>query len=61
MSSKVWSIGIQKHKKMISAQCLYQIRVHDRNEINSMDDHRVLVVHSRYFFLIDRKGLWIAC
>ena len=51
MSSKVWNIGIQKRTKMIqhhvhisSTYLFNQIGVHeknDRNEINSMDDHRV--------------------
>ena len=51
MSSKVWSIGIQKQTKMIqhyvhirsTGQC-NQVGVHeknDRNEINRVDDHRV--------------------
>ena len=56
MSSKVWSIGIQKHTKMIqhrvhirSTDQFNQIGVHeknDRNDINSVDDHRVwLYIH----------------
>ena len=50
MSSKVWSIGIQKHTKMIqhhvhirSTDQFKQVGVQekkDRNEINSVDDHR---------------------
>ena len=50
MSSKVLSIGIQKHTKMIqyhvhirSKDQFNQVGVHernDRNEINSVDDHR---------------------
>ena len=47
MSSKVWSIGIQKTNKNDSASCSYQIHrsvqsgKNDRNETNSVDDHRV--------------------
>ena len=51
MSSRVWSIGIQKHTKMIqhhvhirSTDQFNQVGVHeknDRNEINSGDDHGV--------------------
>ena len=51
MSGKVWSIGIQKHIKMIhyhvhirSTDQFNQVGVHeksDRNEINSVDDHCV--------------------
>ena len=52
MSSKVWSIGIQKHTKMIhhhvhirSTDQFNRLGVHekkiDRNEINSVDDLRV--------------------
>ena len=51
MSSKVWSIGIQKHTKMIqhhvhirSTDHSNQVGVHeknDRNEIYNVDDHRV--------------------
>ena len=51
MSSKVCSIGIQKHTKMIqhhvhirSTDQFNQVGVHeknDRNEINSIDDHRI--------------------
>ena len=52
MSSKVWSIGIQKHTKTIqhhvhirSTDQFNQLGVHekkiDRNEINSVDAHRV--------------------
>ena len=51
MTSKVWSIGIQKHTKMIqhhvhirsTGQFKY-VGVHeknDRNDINSVDAHRV--------------------
>ena len=65
MSSKVWSIGIQKHKNNDSASCSYQIhrsvqsgRVHeknDRNEINSVDDHRVWLFIRVTSVLDDRK------
>ena len=52
MSSKIWSIGIQKHTKKIhqkvhirSTDQFNQVGVHEkndsRNEINSVDDHRV--------------------
>ena len=51
MSSKVLSIGIQKHTKMIqhhvhirSTDQFNQVGVHelnDRNEINSVDDHHI--------------------
>ena len=51
MSRKVWRIGIQIHTKMIqhrvhirSTDQYTQVGVHeknDRNEINSVDDHRV--------------------
>ena len=51
MSSKDWSIGIQKHTKMIQHHVqnrftdqFNQVGVHeknDRNEINSVDDHRI--------------------
>ena len=50
-SSKVWSIGIQKHTKMIydlvhirSTDQFNQVGVHeenDKNEVNSVKDHRV--------------------
>ena len=62
MSSKVWSIGIQKQTKMIqhhvhirSTDQFNQVGVHgenDRNEINSVDGHRL----TRY--LLDRKKFW---
>ena len=52
MSSKVWSIGIQKRTKMIqhhvhirSTDQFNRVGVHkkiDRNEINSVDDLRVI-------------------
>ena len=51
MSSKVWNIKIQKHTKMIqhhvhirSTDQFNQVGMHgenDRNEINSVGDHRV--------------------
>ena len=49
MSSKVWSIGLQKHTKMIQhhvpmihrSNRLECVKNNDRNEINSVDDHRV--------------------
>ena len=51
MSRKFWSIRIQKHTKMIqhhvhirSADKFNQVGVHeknDRNDINSVDDHRI--------------------
>ena len=45
MPSKVWSIGIQKHTKMIqihrSVQSGRGAWKNDRNETNSVDDHRV--------------------
>ena len=50
MSSKVWSIGVQKHTKMIQHHVQIRSTDHfnqgawkknDRNEINSVDDHRV--------------------
>ena len=60
MSNKVWSIGIQKHTKMIqrhvhirSTDQFNQVGVHeknDRNEINSMDDHRVWLCICFTFF-----------
>ena len=69
MSSKVWSIGIQKHIEMIqhhvhirSTDQFNQVGVHeknDRNEINSVDNHRVwLFIRS---VLNDRKSFWITC
>ena len=51
MSSKMWSIGIQKQTKMIqhhvpirSTDQFKQVEVHekhDRNDINSVDDQRI--------------------
>ena len=71
MSSKVWSIGIQKHTKMIqhyvhirSTDQFNQVGVHeknDRNEINSVDDHRVWLFIRVTSFLNDRKSFWITC
>ena len=71
MSSKVWSIGIQKYTKMIqdhvyirSTDQFNQVGVHeknDRNEINSVDDHHCWVVHSRNLLFIDWKSFWITC
>ena len=64
MSSEVWSIRIQKHRKLIphhvhirSTDQFNQVGVHekknDRDEINIVDAHRV------WFYLIDRKSFWI--
>ena len=48
MSSKVWSIGLQKQKQMIQHHVHIRsidqfkqvgVRKNDRNEINSVDDH----------------------
>ena len=60
MSSKVWSIGIQKHTEMIqhhahigSTDQFNQVGVHeknDRNEINSVNDHRVWLCIRVTFF-----------
>ena len=61
MSSKVWSIGIQKHTTMIqhhvhirSTDQFNRVGVHeknDRNEINSVDDLRVWLCIRVIFFL----------
>ena len=71
MSSKVWSIGIQKHTKMIqhhvhirSTGQFNQVGVHeknDRNEINSVDDHRVWLFIRVSSVLNDRESFWITC
>ena len=71
MSSIVWSIGIQKHTKMIqhlvhikSTDQFNQVGVHeknDRNEINSVDDHRVWLFIRVTYVLNDRKSFWITC
>ena len=71
MSSKVWSIEIQKHTKMIqhhvhirSRDQFNQVGVHeknDRNEINSVDDHRVWLFIRVTSVLNDRKRFWITC
>ena len=72
MSSKVWSIGIQKHTKMIqhhvyirSTDQFNQVGVHeknDRNEMNSVYDHRVwLCIRVTIFSNLDRKSFWITC
>ena len=57
MAGKVWSIGIQKHTKMIKYHVhirftdqFNQVGVHDRNEINSVDDHRVWLCIRVTFF-----------
>ena len=60
MSSTVWSIGTQKHTKMIqhhvhirSTDQFNKVGVHeknDRNEINSVDDHRVWLCNRIVFF-----------
>ena len=65
MSSKVWSIGIQKHTKMIqhhvhirSTDQFNQVGVHaknDRNEINGVDDHRVWLCIRVTFSSIGKK------
>ena len=70
MSSKVWSIGIQKHTNY-SASCSYQIHrsvqsgrgawKNDRNEINSVDDHRVWLFIRVTSVLNDRNSFWITC
>ena len=63
MFSQVWSIGIQKHKKSIqhhvhirSAYQFNQVGLHeknDRNEINTVDDHRTsLCIRVTFFSLI---------
>ena len=68
MSSKVWSIGIQKHIKMFkhhvhirSTYQFNQVGVHeknDRNEINSVDDHHVwLCICITFFSSIGKKLL----
>ena len=64
MSIKVWSIGIQKHTKMIqhhvhirSTDQFNQVRVNknDRNEINSVEDLRVwLCIHITFSSLIEK-------
>ena len=71
MSSKVWSIGIQKRTKMIqhhvhirSTDQFNQVGVHeknDRSEINSVDDHRVWLFIRVTSALNDRKSFWITC
>ena len=65
MSSKVWYIGIQKHTKMIqhhvhirSTDQFNQVGVHeknDRNEINSVNDHRVRLCNHATFSSSIRK------
>ena len=62
MFSQVWSIWIQKHTKIIqhhvhirSTDLFNQVGVHDkndRNEINSVDDHRIWLCIRVTFFLI---------
>ena len=63
MFSQIWSIGIQKHTKIIqhhvhirSTDQFNQVGVHeknDRNEINSVDDHRIwLCIRVTFFSLI---------
>ena len=70
MSSKVWSIGIQKHTKMIqhhvhirSTDQFNQVGVqeNDINEINSVDDRRVWLFICVTSVFNDRKSFWITC
>ena len=61
MFSKAWSIGIQKHTNMIqhhvhtrSTDQFNQVGVHEknyRNEVNSVDDHRIWSCILVIFFL----------
>ena len=71
MSSKVWSVGIQKHTKMIqhhvdirSTDQFNQVGVHeknDRNEISSVDEHRVWLCIRVTFFSSIANVFWITC
>ena len=67
MSIKVWSIRIQKHTNNGSVLCLYQILrsvqsgKNDRNEMNSVDAHRVWLCIRVIFSSPIRKVSWITC
>ena len=69
MSSKVWSIRIQKHAKMTQHHVFIRstdqfnqvgcMKKNDRNEINNVDDHRVWLCIRATFFSSTVSG-WLS-